>query len=219
MWLKGRWQADPKNRLTFTLDYSGASNVFKFEGSWKAGPSNELIYVLKRTPPRRRSPAAFSHDLTFNGFWEIDESKGIAYVLDASDVSGERPVLRLRGAFQTSSILAKKGEIRYQIGGEVRRAKGSELALFGKWKVSRDLDLHFDMEYASGRKRSLVFGAEWSPAKGRTIALDLTTRRGDPLGARVTFTRQFAENQGEAFVRFVKDLEESRAEAGVSLRW
>lgn len=213
--LRGRWQADAENRLTFLAERrSGGPDALRLEGGWQIGPSQEILYRFEREDLKRKRRE--SRLLRFAGYWDIDEDRRLAYVLDRTSDSG----FRFRGAFQTPSILAKEGAIRYQLGAEVdggRRAR--TVTLFGKWKLSRRLELSFEVPYSGGRVRGIDFGAELGLDDKGNIACRLTTRHGEPLGVEVLFTRSFFKGDGELFARLRRSAEETSVEAGARLRW
>ena len=206
--LRGRWQADARNRLTFVVERGrGRSEILTFTGGWQIGPQHELRYRVEQGGTRT---------LTFAGYWDVDAKRRLTYVLDA----GADSTFRFRGAFQTASILAKSGELRYQLGVEATRGRRSQtIALFGTWKVSRDLRVTFEIPYADGRTRAITFEAAYALGAGRTVTATLTSRAGDPLGIEVVFTQAFLKGDGEAFVRLRRSLEETAVEGGVRFRW
>jgi hypothetical protein len=212
--LSGNWRLDSMNRIIFEMEREGGRrDVLVFKAGWKIGESNEIVYTYEVRDLRRKR--GIIRQLVFEGFWDISEDHRLAYRLSGDSDS----VFRFRGAFQTKSILAKKGEIRYQAGAEVRGGREPrEIVLFGKWKFSRDLGLSFEIEYEHGRKKAIRFGGEYSVGKQSQIAVNLKTRSGDPLGVEVLFTRSFFGKDGQAFARLTRSVEESRVEAGLRFR-
>ena len=206
--LRGRWQADARNRLTFIVERGGGqSDQLTFTGGWQIGPQQELRYRVERDG---------AQTLTFAGYWDVDAERRLTYILDA----GTDSTFRFRGAFQTASILAKSGELRYQLGVEATRGRRSQtIALFGTWKVSRDLRVTFEIPYADGRARAMVFEAAYALGPDRTITATLTSRAGGPLGLEVVFAQSFFKGDGEAFVRLRRSLEETAVEGGIRFRW
>ena len=127
---------------------------------------------------------------------------------------------RFRGAFQTKSILAKTGEIRYQIGVEAAgRRQLRTVTLFGRWLVSRDLGLSFETESADGIRRSILFGGDFRLNGRDQISVNLKHRGGTPLGVELVLTRELFDGDGNVFLRLKKSLEEARLEAGAAVRW
>lgn len=205
--LRGSWQADDRNRLSFLVEGArGRPDRLTLQGAWRVGPTQEILY---RWSGRNRL-------LRFEGAWDVDESRRLVYVLDRSSDSG----FRFSGAFQTPSILPKRGELRYQLGAQVQKGrKRPTVTLFGKWKVSDQWEIRFEMPYRQGRRRSIDFGASYRLDKIGEIACQLRTRRGESLGMEVTLTRGFLKGQGESFVHLRRSLEESAVEGGLRFRW
>ena len=127
---------------------------------------------------------------------------------------------RFRGAFQTDSIRQKQGSLRYQLG---LQAEGKErlqtMTLFGKWKLSRDLSLEFEVPYSGGFRRAISFGAAYAWDRRTSVSARLTTPGGGPLGVELSLHREFLKGRGETFVRLRRSLEETAAEAGARVRW
>lgn len=213
--LSGKWKSSPKNQIQFEVEReSGKSDVLTFKGLWKVNQANELIYIYGQR--RLKSRKRVDQEISFQGFWDISGKNRLTYRLSESSDS----VFHFRGAFQTNSILAKKNELRYQAGVEVNgKLKTREIILFGKWKFSHDLELSFEVEYEDGRRKAIVFGVEYALGHGSRIAVNLKNRDGEELGAELVLTKDLFGKDGQAFVRLVRSLEESKAEAGVGLRW
>jgi len=215
MSLRGRWQADERNRLTFLAERGqGRQEMLALEGGWEVDERNELVYRFERT--QLKTKARELHRIRFDGYWEIGPDRRLTYVLDADSDSA----FRFRGAFQTATVLQRRGSLRYQVGVEVwGRSRPQTVTLFGKWKLSRDLSLDFEIPYSGRFRRALSFGAEYSWDNRTTVSARLTTPDGGPLGLEVALHRDFLKGQGEAFVRLRRSLEETAAEAGVRVRW
>ncbi len=212
--LAGTWRANAKNQLVFEVEKeSGRNDVLTFKGEWEIGKRNQIVYTYEQTDLKTKKK--INRELVFQGYWELSEKNRLTYLF-AGDSSS---AFRFRGAFQTASILAKKGEIRYQIGAEVRgRHKLKTLALFGKWKFSRSLGLLFEIE-GSERKNTLIFGGEFRLREDETITVNLKSQTGKPLGVELVFTKDFFGGDGQAFIRLAKSVDESRIEAGVNIKW
>lgn len=220
--LRGRWQADDRNRLAFLVErQKGRHDWLTFEGAWEVGPGQEILYRYQRTEQKKGSRAV--HLLRFRGYWELSEDKRLTYVLDEASDS----TFRFRGTFQSPSVLPKGGSIRYQVGIEVEgRRRTKAITLFGKWKLSRNLALELEIPYGGGggdgdgdSTRSIVFGATYQFDSRNAVTGRLATRGGRPLGVELLLTREFLQGQGEAFLRLRKSLEESAVEGGVRFRW
>ena len=109
---------------------------------------------------------------------------------------------------------------RVQLGAEAqgKRGKFRTVTLFGKWKLSDELELVFEMECA-GEKREIRFRAEYALTEDLTITANLTSKEGDPLGIEVILSKDFLKSHAQAFVRLKKTLAESAVETGVTIPW
>ncbi len=212
--LRGRWQTDPSNRLTFWVERErGMEEALTLEGAWETGPGNEILYRFERSGSKGSRSL---HRIRFEGVWEIGEDRRLSYVMDA----GSDSAFRFRGTFQTASLRQKQGAVRYQIGLQVEGKKRFQtVTLFGKWKLSRDLSLEFEIPYSGGFRRSLSFGAVYAWDSSASVSARLTTPAGKPLGVELSLHKEFLQGRGEAFVRLRRSLEETAAEAGVRVRW
>ncbi len=206
--LAGAWELDLTNRLRFRVQKdSGAADVLTFEGAWETGESNELVYRAAAAGKKG------AQTLIFRGFWGLSKRHRLVYTVESDGAE-----FHFRGAFQTASILSKRGEIRYQLGAELKARKRRDvLVLFGKWKISNKLALDFEMETAGGGRRTLRFGAEWTPVEKGLISVALTLPNGKPLGVEILLERKLLE--GEAFVRFQRGAGERRIEGGIRFPW
>lgn len=213
--LTGDWRVDAKNRIVFEVEReAGKKDTLTFQGSWELGPYGEIVYSYETV--RLRTKTKRVQRLVFKGQWDLSERRRLAFLIEGDTDSA----LRFRGAFQTQSILAKDGEIRYQIGVEASgRRRIQTLVFFGKWKISRQLELSFEIEYAGGRKHALVFGGTYFFRPDMTIEVKLRAREGMPLGVEVIFTRDFFAKEGQLFLRLRKTAEETAGEVGVRVRF
>jgi hypothetical protein len=213
--LAGAWRLDPKNRIVFEAEKKGGqTGTLIFTGTWQVGQGQEVLYTYDTTDLKTKKKTF--RTLAFSGYWDISKDRRLVYRLSGDTGSS----FAFRGAFQTKSILAKKGEIRYQAGAEVNgKHRIKEIVLFGKWKFSRDFGLSFEIEYEGGRRKAIRFGGEYTLGKDSRIAASLKSREGDPLGIEVIFTKDFFGKDGRAFVRLRRSVEESAAEAGLHFKW
>ncbi len=213
--LSGTWKANSKNQLVFEVAReSGRNDVLTFSGGWKINQHQELIYSYRRQDLKTKTKAV--QELAFQGVWEISDKNAITYVLGGDSDSA----FRFRGTFQTQSIYAKKGEIRYQAGVEVNgKRKNQTILLFGKWKISRDFSLFFEMEYENGVKKSIAFGGTYALTEDSEIAVTLKNEEGKSLGVELVLTKDFFGKDGQVFLRLQKNVEESRVEVGTKFRW
>jgi hypothetical protein len=244
--LSGRWRSDDRNRLVFEAERArGRTDQLTLTGAWTLNDTNEIVYTYRSEASAaaraaaKRSARPVRRDrvqqIVFKGAWEITGDRHITYRMQGGSDSG----FTFRGAFQTPSTLAKKGEVRFSLGAEISGRSGTKrdtsgraagrgpagvrtITFFGSWKLGRDLSLSFELDRGpASRKQAFRFGAEWAYAKGRTAAVQLTTARGEPIGAELLLTRARMTAWGEAefFARLERSAAEARAEAGARFRW
>jgi hypothetical protein len=237
--------------------------VLTFQGAWEVNEHHEVVYTF--TMPQwpgtassgtRRSRTSretrIKQELVFKGTWDLSDKNCLTYLVGVDSDSA----FRFRGTFEGStqlqqsgtdsartrssrpirSILAKKGEIRYQVGVEYKTSRGARkrqkqtITLFGKWKFSDDLALSFEIEYAEGRRSEMRVGIElnlrttghepWATNLfPDTISLNLVSRTGDPLGLELVLTKDFYDGDVQLFARFLRSAEETRGEFGVKILW
>ena len=220
--LSGRWRLDSKNRITFEVQRQNAkTDTLTFTGGWQVSRGHEIIYSYEEISLKTKTKEI--RTLVFKGFWDITQRNRLVYSIGGDSNS----YFNFRGAFQTKSVFASEGEIRYEAGVETAgrrlpdRLAGQikTITLFGKWKISRNLGLSFEIEYEGGRKKSILFGGEYTLDKTSRVAINIKNEEGRPLGLELILTKDFFKNDGQAFIRLQKSIAESRVEAGVRFRW
>lgn len=213
--LSGAWRLDEKNRITFEVEReSGKKDVLTFQGAWHINSKHQVVYTYERQALKQKTKKL--ETLVFKGTWGVSENNELTYLLGIDS----RSEFRFRGTFETKSLSAKEGEIRYQAGVEVKgKTRIQTIALFGKWKLSRDLGLGFEIEYENGIRKQIAFQGEYRLTENLDAAVELKNRTGKALGLELILTREFLEGQGRTFLRLKKSLEESAIEAGVTLPW
>ena len=213
--LRGHWKSNDKNQLTFEAQReSGKRDILTFQGAWKLNRSHEIVYKLRKT--RLKTKTRQTQVLTLKGHWDLTGKNRLVYYVGGESAEA----LRFRGAFQTQSVLAKKGEIRYQLGAEFRgRKRFKTVVLFGTWKFSRTRELFFEVEYGAGVRKKIHFGGAVLMRPDAKFEVLLTLRGGEPLGVELIFTRNLPKENKQLFVRLKKTAEESALEAGVVLKW
>jgi len=213
--LTGTWHANAKNQLVFEVEKEqGKNDVLTFRQRWKINSQNEIVYAYKKTSLKKKKKE--SRELNFQGYWDLTGKNRLTYFLGGDSDAA----FRFRGAFQTKSILAKRNEIRYQLGVEAAgRHQVHTVALFGKWKVSRNLTLDFEIQYGNDKTKTISFGGEYALNGDTTVVVNLKNTKGEPLGVEVILTKDIFGKDGQAFIRLQKSLEESRVEAGMSFKW
>jgi hypothetical protein len=216
--LKGVWAADSKNRITFRVAKAdGRYDVLTFQGIWNIGPNNELSYKVVTTELKTRTKK--EKTLVFRGHWDLYRTR-MVYSLEGTDTS----FFSFKAAVQTKSLMAKQGEIRYQLGTGVssRKGKGGAVSravtIYGTWKLSRDLKVSFEVKGPSTEKREIIFGIDKIFAESRKITVSLKDKKGEKLGMDVTFTKVFAKD-AEFFVSIGNNASETRILGGLRIRF
>ncbi len=234
--LSGRWELDNKNRINFYVRRElQKPDKLVFQGAWEVNRNHEVVYtyrtreVLRGRGKNRKLTRASEGKLVFKGRWEITEKNYLTYLLEGKDDSA----FRVRGTFETQSIRAKAGAIRYRAGIEYRTSRGAEkrvlrtITLLGKWKLSRALALFFEIEYARGRRSQITVGADLAPSEAgwqspmlpEKISVRLKSLSGKSLGIELVLTKDFFSGDVQTFLRFVRSLEASSLEAGLAVAW
>lgn len=213
--LRGRWQADSRNRLVFVAKRQrGRHDWLNLSGAWELDKRHELFYRFRQQSLKTQKRRI--HTVRFRGFWDLAEDKRLTYVLERKSDSA----FRFRGTFQTPSVLAKRGAIRYQVGIEAQgRRRLRKVTLFGKWKLSRDLSLTLEVPYRDGSVHGITFKTAFRVGARGRVEAQLLNRKGQPVGLTLVLTRPFLKGRGESFIRLRKNLEGSALEAGIRLPW
>lgn len=214
--LSGRWQADAANRLTFLVERgAGVEDRLTLGGGWEVGPRHELRYRYHRSAPTRDRDGKV-HKLQFDGAWDVAGANRLVYRIAGTT----RSAFEFRAALQSPSVTARQGRLVYQVGVQVERGilRRKRVTLFGAWKLHRDRSVSFEIPYADGRVRAIRFEGSFSQAPGLRLAMALSTRRGEPLGLSVTWTRELARDAG-LFVRARREEGDASVVGGVEVRF
>lgn len=213
--LSGKWQADDRNRLVFLAEKAdGSEDRLTLQGGWELDPHHALVYRYRRRAPRGQGRE--DHTLVFDGAWDVSGADRLVYRLAGSRDSA----FEFKAALQSPSLLASDGRLVYQIGIGLagRGTLTRRVALFGAWKLNRDLSVSFEVPYADGRVRSMRFEGSASLDRRDRIRVVLRTGRREPLGLTVTFTRELVPD-ARLFVELRKDAEERSLLGGVQVRF
>ncbi len=224
----GKWQADKNNRITFRITrYTGKSNRLVFQGAWQVGRRNELFYTYSTEKLKKKEKEEFSFGL--KGSWALG-ARRLVYVLGSSTTDDRRlntddislrssSVLSFSAALQTPSIVAKAGEIRYSVG--IRFTSGGKekkllrsVAIYGTWKLGRDLALGFEAESTVREKNVISFTAEKLIFDNGKLTVGLKTEDGRKFGGEVTFTKALARDV-ELFASLESLAGDTRAIGGI----
>lgn len=206
--LKGTWRANKYNELVFEVTArKGSPEVYTFKGSWKVNSNQYIEYVSEDG----------RDTLTFRGSWKVSSANRLVYLFEGSSTSR----FEFKVQFESAEIYPKKGQIRYRIGIGIRKSRltapGKLLILYGEWKLSRNLELTFQMNYGKGKVSAISFGATLTFGRNKVI-LALKDEFGKPLGATLSMSHKFLKAlDAEAFIRLESMRPEHSIEAGISI--
>lgn len=211
--LKGAWQADKHNRLTFRVQREqGSHDILTFKGGWEINKQHQIIYQYEKAHLIRKRKRI--HTLIFKGHWNIKDKARINYVLDQRSNS--------IFAFKTSVGIFKDKYIKYEVGiGVSRKPKPIKrvLILFGKWKIKKGVGLIFEVEYANKKIHTIVFGAEAKLTAKDSISFKLKNEQNKDIRVQVQLSRKMLKGDGLAFLRFLKSKGETAVTIGAGFRW
>ncbi|MBU4478203.1 MAG: hypothetical protein KKH34_03840 [Candidatus Omnitrophica bacterium] len=211
--LKGAWQADKNNRLTFRVQKEkGSYDILTFKGAWEINKQHQIIYQYEKSQLIRKRKKI--HTLIFQGYWDIKDKARISYVLDARTDSVFD--------FKTSLGIFKDKYIKYEVGIGVARkleAVNRTITLFGKWKIKKDIGLIFEVEYENKKINAIVFGAEAKLSARDSISFELKNRHNKDISAQLQLSRKILNGDGLSFLRFLKSKDETAAFIGAGFRW
>lgn len=209
--LKGAWQADKHNHLTFLIQKEkGSHDILTFKGAWEINNQHQIIYQYEKAQLIRKQKQI--NALTFKGYWDIKDKGRISYVLDVQTDSVFN--------FKTSAGILKDKYIKYELGIGVGKAQAMRtLTLFGKWKIKKNVGLMFEVEYENKEIHAITFSAEAKLTTKDSISFELKNEKNKGLGAQVELSREILSGDGLAFLRFLKSKEESVVTVGAGFRW
>ncbi|MFH1460161.1 MAG: hypothetical protein ABIG64_07325 [Candidatus Omnitrophota bacterium] len=215
--LKGAWQADKNNRLTFRVQKEkGSHDILTFKGAWLIDKRHQIIYQDEKAQLIYKKKNI--HTLTFQGYWDIKDKRRISYVLDAQTNSVFN--------FKTSLGIFKDKYIKYEVGigvGNTLSGTGAQIkrtiTLFGKWKIKKGIGLTFEAEYENKKVHVITFGAEAKLSSKNSISFKLKNEKNKDISAQVELSRKILNEDGLSFLRFLKSKNERVVAIGAGFRW
>ncbi|MFH1061880.1 MAG: hypothetical protein V1747_03220 [Candidatus Omnitrophota bacterium] len=209
--LKGAWQADKNNRLTFRVQKEeGSHDILTFKGTWEINKQHQIIYQYEKAQLVRKEKNI--HILTFQGYWDIKDKGRLSYVLDLQSDSVF--------SFKTSVAVFKDKYIKYELGiGLSKSLEEQIITLCGKWKIKKDIGLVFEVEYENGNIRAITFGAEAKLSARDSISFELKNDQNKNISAQLQLSRKILDGEGLSFLRFLKSKEETAVYVGAGFRW
>jgi hypothetical protein len=213
--LRGRWQADKFNRLTFEIKKKDKPDTLRFKNIWEINKNNKITYIYKQESLKTKKKQEQS--LQFDGFWQLANKNKICYRLTHS----KKSQFDFRVHLQTSNVYPKKGAIKYRIGvgyGKTRQEK--IIKLYGSWKFSRKLGLFFEVSYSKGEIKRYSFSAKVNLTDKDKITFSLLDSKGRPLEIKVNYQRKlFDKKDLEFFTNLSKKGKNYNIKAGIKLRF
>lgn len=191
--LKGTWQADTYNRITFRASRSaGKYDMLRFEGVWDINRRNELVYryagtVLRRGKKKERT-------IVFRGRWDFTRSR-IVYSLERFSGS----VFEFKAALQSPSLRASDGKIKFQVGIKYRKDRAYRrvrkvVVLYGAWKLGRGFSVRFEMPSPGGSAAVLVFEAGKLEGNYGKVVVFLRRAGEKKMALEVEFRKVFVDD-------------------------
>lgn len=207
--LSGCWQADKHNRLTFSVKRrKDLHEQLTLRGAWEVNQRNQIIYTYTKTSLKKSRK--FTHTIAFKGYWQICELNRLIYVLNRQTGSGFD--------FKISLGKPAKYGLEYEIGIGAR-PKRKRISLFGKWKVTRELGLTFEMPAENERIKRLILGARLKLKKNSYLEARLKNSFGEDLGISLKLSKSILKGTGETYLKALKRGEEISLVAGAGFRW
>lgn len=187
--LSGKWQTDESNRLAFAVSKEGGEDDILLFDGVWEVGRDNEILYRYRKTRLKRKTKE-ERSLIFKGHWHITAKDRLVYMLDTSGESG----FVFKAEFEDAGISGRFGALKYRVGIGVSRYKRpveKVIKFLGavRWDMTKRNALEFEFIGAEGRKS----------------------------GITVTLSRKLLG--GEAFLRFRKLAEESRAEVGIKIPW
>ena len=213
--LNGTWKVDELNQISFMVGKQDLPDIFTLKGAWQLDENQQIVYDYQKTDLKTKNKILSK--ITFVGFWQIASENRLTYILSR----GTNAKFDFKVQIETPNVYPKEGVIKYRLGVGLKETTPGEqkiICLYGTWKVSRQVGLTFDMEYAKGHIQSLVFAANVNFDKNNQIVFNLKNKSDENLGLSVVFTHKFLkELDGELFLRLKRYRQDSGIDAGIRI--
>jgi len=219
--LEGRWQADKYNRLTFRVKKGeGRHDTLTLDGIWEIDKNHRIVYKYEKAELIRKKK--LKKTLTFKGFFDITKKNRLLYNLSADGKSAFD--------FRTGLGFLRENYIKYEIGiggSNKREPVERTLLLYGKWKITRNAGLLFEIEgpatpnhvgFGAGSK-VIKFGADAKLTKKDEVKFSIKNEEGKDLGMQLKLSRKLLRGDGEAFIKLLKDKKEAAVYVGAGWKW
>ncbi|MBU1043350.1 MAG: hypothetical protein KJ915_03005 [Candidatus Omnitrophica bacterium] len=209
--LKGAWQADKNNRLTFRIQKEdGSCDFLTFKGAWEINKQHQIIYKYEKSQLITKKKAI--QTLIFQGYWNIKDKGRLSYVLDLQSGSVF--------SFKTSAAVFKEKYIKYELGiGLAKKPEERTITLCGKWKIKKNVGLVFEVEYENGNVQAITFGAEAKLSSKDSIIFSLKNDQDKNISAQLQLSRKILNGDGLSFLRFLASKDEEAVFIGTGFTW
>jgi len=211
--LRGRWQADKNNRLTFRArKEKGRHDILTFGSIWEINKHHRIIYRYKKARLIRKKKKV--HTLAFNGYWDIRGKARISYVMDRNTESAFH--------FRPGIGVFRDGYVKYELGIGLsgrRKPVKKTVTLFGTWKLTKNTGLLFEVKYENRKIRAMAFGAKARLSGGDTVSFSLRNAVNKDIGAQVKLSRKILKGAGEVFLRALKSKRKAAIFVGSGWIW
>jgi hypothetical protein len=211
--LRGAWQADSRNRLTFRIKREhGRYDILIFNGAWKINKNHRLIYQYEKARLIRKRKKI--HTLIFKGHWDILSKSRISYELDKNSDSVF--------IFKTAAGVFKDKYIKYEVGITLaRKIKPVKriITLTGAWKIKKNAGLLFEVEYEDKKIHAINLKAKARLTSQDTISFKLKNQINKDIGTELKLSHKILKGDGQAFLRFLKSKRDPAALLGAGFRW
>ncbi|MBD3425908.1 MAG: hypothetical protein GF409_01600 [Candidatus Omnitrophica bacterium] len=211
--LKGRWQADSRNRLNFRVKKEkGKHDVLIFKGAWDINKDHSIVYEYESARMVRKRKKL--HTLVFRGKWQISGRYRLSYRLSKKSDSAFE--------FMTRAGVFTGRQIKYELGIRVSGAQKPverKIRFSGRWKVTKGLGLVFEADYRGREPYSMVFGAEAHLKDTGRVSFKLRHYLDEQdMGVRVELSRELIGGDGEAFLRLFSRASEKSVYLGAGFK-
>ncbi len=211
--LNGRWSMDKKSRIHFLAEKEkGEHDVLTLTGKWRITKGNEIEYTYKKRRLKRRT--RIEKKIIFKGSWEIVNNHSIRYVLGTSGNSG----FDIEASLVRTGLVKNKNALIYKAGARLK-TRSRNITLFGKWRLTRNTGLLFEIRYPNGRRNYLAYGAEVKLGRQNSLVFMLRDKRGKSLGVELTLRHYFLGRSGEALFKLLASESERSITLSLGKLW
>jgi len=213
--IKGTWQADRFNRITFEVERKVIPEALIFKGAWDINKSQQITYCYDKTSLKTKTK--IKESLVFDGFWQITKKDKLRYVL----LNSRDSYFDFKVQVESTNIYPKEGEIKYRLGVGLRENRRVKIiSLFGTWKIGRKGDISFDMDYGKTQKLALNFLGSIKLSSKKELVFDLKDLTGKSLGVSLLYKLNLLSKKNlEYFLQFKNKDKDFYIGAGGTLRF